>query len=70
MGYKVKKEDLDKRVCDVMPNSNITKTCRDYIHQLDKNVYGDFAMTNDMLNSLSDEELSSLLGKLEFLSNK
>ena len=65
----MRKEDLDKRICDVTNKSNLTMTYRDYIHQLDRNVYGEFAMSKECLDSLSELELNELLGKLEFLSN-
>ena len=65
----MKKEDLDKRICDVTNKINMDMTFREYIHDLDHKVYGDFAVTDERLNEMNEAELNELLGRLEFLGN-
>ena len=57
------KEDLDKRICDLY-NVRLTQTCRELIHIVDKQVYGEDCISDACLNAMSNEELTLFFGSL------
>lgn len=71
----MKREDLDKRICDVDPNSTNTDTYREYIdwgyryigwRPIGKDLY---ERTAD-LDKMTDEELTDVLEELDWLLEK
>ena len=58
------KDDLDKRLCDVF-NTKLTQTCREWIHIIDMQVYGQPCVSDNCLNAMSDEELTELFTSLD-----
>lgn len=61
--YTFKKEDLDKRICDVMSISNNTDTFRDFIIKSEREFYID----HEDVDNMSEEELIKYLDFLDEL---
>lgn len=63
MVKKMCREDLDKRVCDLY-DVKLTQTCRELIHIVDKQVYGQDCISDACLDAMDDEELTLFFGSL------
>lgn len=60
------KEDLDKRMCDVIPTKlTLTQTFREWIHIVDMQVYGQPCISDSCLDAMSDEELTEFVDGLK-----
>ena len=71
----MKRKDLDKRICDVEPNSTNTDTYREYIdwgyRYIGCNLTGEslYERTAD-LDRMTDEELTDIIEELDWLLEK
>ena len=59
----IRVSDLDRRICDVEKAALNTQTYREYIHDNDCN------MTDDILDSMADDELDSYLTTLVYIDS-
>lgn len=57
MVKNMRKEDLDKRMLDVF-DTKLTQTCREWIHIIDMQVYGQPCISDSCLDNMSDQELT------------
>jgi arsenate reductase-like glutaredoxin family protein len=64
--YKVTKENLDMRICDVEPECENTQTYREYIRESE----AEFGFTEILLEELTDKELKFYLAELDYLWTK
>lgn len=66
---KIKKEDLDKRICDVEEGATNTETYREFIMSASKQLFG---QPYDFLdfNKISEEELNYIIDGLDWLLEK
>ena len=56
-GFKLTKELLDKRICDVHPNSSNTETYREFIHEAEKYLDLPTLITDEALDNALDADL-------------
>lgn len=75
----MRREDLDKRICDIEPNAVNTQTYREYIDwgyrfletgKTDKASEKDLRERTADLNRMTDEELTNILEELNWLLEK
>lgn len=57
-GFKLTKELLDKRICDVEIDSNNTETYREFIHKAEKYLGLSTPTTDEMLDKAIDTDLN------------
>ncbi|EEA86004.1 hypothetical protein CLOHIR_00342 [Peptacetobacter hiranonis DSM 13275] len=57
-GFKLTKELLDKRICDVDTNSSNTETYREFIHKAEKHLGLSTPTTDEMLDKAIDTDLN------------
>ena len=57
-GFKLTKELLDKRICDVDANSSNTETYREFIHKAEKYLGLSIQTTDEMLDKAIDTDLN------------
>ena len=62
----IKKEDLDKRICDTEQGAENTQTWRDYIREGEK----EFEMKNVDLDNMEDKQLNEHLDFIDYLGEK
>lgn len=63
---KIKKEDLDKRVCDIYEEEVGTNTLREWIIECED----EYEIRNKDLNNMTDEEINEYVEWLEYLGEK
>ncbi len=56
--FKLTKDLLDKRICDVETNSSNTKTYRELIHEAEKYLCLSIPTTDEMLDKALDSDLN------------
>ena len=57
-GFKLTKELLDKRICDVEIDSNNTETYREFIHKAEKYLGLSIQTTDETLDKAIDTDLN------------
>lgn len=57
-GFKLTKELLDKRICDVEIDSNNTESYREFIHKAEKYLGLSIQITDEMLDKAIDTDLN------------
>ena len=62
----MKKEDLDKRVCDIYEEEVGTNTLREWIIECEE----EFEIVNKDLDKMTDKELTEYIEWLEYLGEK
>lgn len=62
------KEDLDKRICDVVPEASNQQTFREFMMESYNEFYEGYDIPN--LDDMTDEELNTELDFLDDLWNK
>lgn len=65
----IRKEDLDKRICDCEPGATNTETYREFIIHISKELFG---QSYDFLDfeDISEEELNKIINELDWLLEK
>lgn len=63
----MKREDLDKRICDVEKEATNTETYREFIKGGSKELYGCDVVSDEKLDNASDEELTDMIEELNWL---
>ena len=66
---QLKRLDLDKRICDTIPDATNTQTLREWIHDIYKYVFKD-DISDEELNNMSNKELIMFIDELDWLSWK
>lgn len=61
----IKKEDLDKSICDIVETDN-TQTCREIIREYETG----FGIEQANLDNMGEEELNKYIEWLEYLDTK
>ena len=69
MVKKLKRLDLDKRICDIIPDATNTQTLREWTHDIYKYVFKD-DISDEELNKMSNKELIRFIDELDWLSWK
>jgi hypothetical protein len=62
----IRKDELDKRICDIEEGTTNTQTYREFIKQSEN----EFGMEPQNLDSMSQEELNKYLNFLDYLWTK
>lgn len=65
----MKKEDFDKRICDVEPNASNEETYREFLINSIHHFCGDDAMIPDF-DKMSEEELNDRIDEMDMLWEK
>jgi len=65
----MKKEDFDKRICDIVPNASNEETYREFLVNSIHYFYGDDAMIPDFDN-LSEGVLNDMIDDMNMLWEK
>lgn len=65
----MKKEDFDKRICDIKPNASNKETYREFLVNSIHYFYGDDAIIPDF-DSLSEEVLNDMINDMNMLWEK
>ena len=65
----MKKEDFDKRICDIEPNASNEETYREFLVNSIHHFYGDDAMIPDF-DKMSEEELNDSIDEMDMLWEK
>lgn len=65
----IRKEDLDKRICDCEPGATNTEIYREFIIHTSKELFG---QSYDFLDfeDISEEELNKIIDELDWLLEK
>lgn len=62
----IKKEDLDKRICDCKEGAENTQTYRDFIRESEE----EFNIYPAPIDNMTDEELNDYLESMDYLWEK
>jgi hypothetical protein len=62
----IRKDELDKRICDIEEETTNTQTYREFIQQSEN----EFGMEPQNLDSMTQEELNKYLNFLDYLWTK
>lgn len=65
----MKKDEFDKRICDVEPNATNTETYREFMVNSINHFYGPNARIPDF-DSMSEEELNDCIDEMDYLWEK
>lgn len=65
----MKKDDFDRRICDVEPNATNTETYREFMVNSIRCFYGPDARIPDF-DSMSEEELNDRIDEMDYLWEK
>lgn len=60
---------LDRKCCDVNPDSKNTQTVREFIHDMYMHIYHE-DISDNALNEMSDEDVEQLADELDWLGWK
>lgn len=64
-----KTSNLDKRICDTIPGTSNTQTHREWIHDIHKYLFKE-DIQDEIINQMSDQELTEFIEELDWLSWK
>ena len=64
-----KTSDLDKHICDIIPESSNIQTLREWIHDIHQYLYKE-DVSDEEINNMSEQFLNDFVEELDWLSWK